>query len=148
MNMNKRLNDFPLTVCYIDINGLKEVNDLFGHSEGDELLITFCSIVTKILRKTDIFCRLGGDEFLILCPGISNRDFRNIWLRIIETSQDFNVKMLKPYNILFSHGVIELNYDDLSMPAEQIIALADKMMYFEKKLLKKQNGTIIRDING
>ena len=148
LNMNKRLNDFPLTVCYIDINGLKEVNDLFGHSEGDELLKNFCSFVNRNLRKTDVFCRLGGDEFLILCPGISNQDFRKIWFRIIETSQDFNIQMLKPYIILFSHGVIELNCDDISMPAEQIIALADEMMYVEKKLLKEKNRTIIRDING
>ena len=145
LNINKRLNDFPLTVCYIDINGLKEVNDMLGHTEGDEMLVAFCSFVIENLRKTDIFCRIGGDEFLILCPGISNTEFRNIWSRIIATADIYNSESIKPYRISFSHGVIELSHDDISMPAEKIIALADEMMYLEKKILKKESSSIIRN---
>ena len=148
LNLNKRLNDFPLTVCYMDINGLKEVNDMFGHPEGDELLQIFCSFVSENLRKTDIFCRIGGDEFLILCPGISNLDFENIWSRITDSTENYNSEKNKPYILLFSHGVIELNHDDLIPLPEKIIALADEIMYLEKKLIKKRCSSVIRDNNG
>ena len=148
LNLNKRLNDFPLTVCYIDINGLKEVNDMFGHSEGDELLLIFCRFISENLRKTDVFCRIGGDEFLILCPGISNNDFENIWSRITDSTENYNSGTSKPYIISFSHGVIELKHDDMIPVPEKIIALADEIMYLEKKLIKKGYYSIIRSKNG
>ena len=147
LSHNKRLNDFPLTVCYIDINGLKEVNDLYGHSEGDELLLVFCRFISENLRKTDIFCRIGGDEFLVLCPGISNNDFRNIWARIRDSADIYNIGNTKPYLIVFSHGVIELNHEEIIPSPEKIIALADGMMYLEKKVLKNKCSTIIRGNN-
>ena len=148
LNLNKRLNDFPLTVCYIDINGLKEVNDMFGHSEGDKLLLIFCRLINENLRKTDIFYRIGGDEFLVLCPGISNSDFKNIWYRITESADVYNAGNKKPYMIIFSHGVIELNHEDIIPVPEKIIALADEIMYIEKKKLKNEYSSIIKDKNG
>ena len=145
INLSKRMSDFPLTVCYIDINGLKEVNDRLGHAAGDTLLVTFCELVSENLRKTDIFCRIGGDEFLILCPGISNEDFSRIWNRIIESAENYNDSMIKPYIILFSHGVIELSQDDISSSSEKIVAMADEMMYLEKKIMKNERTPVIRD---
>lgn len=60
------------SVCFIDIDNLKNVNDIFGHREGDRLISTVVVIIKKALRVTDVMCRLGGDEFLIVFP---NMDF-------------------------------------------------------------------------
>ncbi|WP_406541485.1 GGDEF domain-containing protein [Clostridium ljungdahlii] len=65
LNAIKRNKSF-FSICYIDVNGLKYVNDNFGHFEGDELLVMVCRFIKKVIRSNDILCRLGGDEFLII----------------------------------------------------------------------------------
>ncbi|GAH95071.1 unnamed protein product, partial [marine sediment metagenome] len=59
---------YPLSIVSIDINGLKVVNDTFGHNQGDRLLQHLASLLTSISRKGDILSRVGGDEFAILLP--------------------------------------------------------------------------------
>lgn len=61
-------------LLFIDLDGFKQVNDDFGHLIGDKLLIRVSEILTSIVREGDAVCRLGGDEFLILLDGLSNKD--------------------------------------------------------------------------
>jgi diguanylate cyclase (GGDEF)-like protein len=61
-------NGLPFTIAYIDLDKFKQVNDQFGHAEGDRLLQTVASHIDSCLRKTDTLARLGGDEFGILLP--------------------------------------------------------------------------------
>lgn len=58
----------PMSIAYIDLDDFKTVNDAFGHSKGDELLIEVGSAITKNIRETDLAARIGGDEFSILLP--------------------------------------------------------------------------------
>lgn len=68
MILLSRRNGLPFTIAYIDLDQFKEVNDRFGHSEGDRLLRAVAHHIGSCLRKTDILARLGGDEFGILLP--------------------------------------------------------------------------------
>ena len=52
-----------LTICYVDINNLKEVNDVFGHKEGDWMMKNVIDLIKSSVRDSDILCRLSGDEF-------------------------------------------------------------------------------------
>ena len=52
----------------IDLNGLKRVNDEYGHKHGDKMIIKAGELLLKICRKSDIVCRFGGDEYVVLCP--------------------------------------------------------------------------------
>lgn len=58
----------PLAVIMLDIDHFKAINDRFGHAAGDCVLQVLCQRITQRLRRTDVFCRLGGEEFILLCP--------------------------------------------------------------------------------
>ncbi|WP_460418549.1 sensor domain-containing diguanylate cyclase [Pseudomonas sp. microsymbiont 2] len=62
-----------LAVIMLDIDHFKQINDQFGHAVGDRVLRSLCQRIGQRLRRTDVFCRLGGEEFMVLCPG-SNAD--------------------------------------------------------------------------
>ncbi len=62
-----------LAVIMLDIDHFKRINDQFGHAVGDHVLKGICEKISHRLRRTDVFCRLGGEEFMVLCPG-SNAD--------------------------------------------------------------------------
>ncbi|KJK19345.1 diguanylate cyclase [Pseudomonas sp. NPDC087612] len=58
-----------LAVIMLDIDHFKRINDLYGHAVGDHVLRSLCQRINHRLRRTDVFCRLGGEEFMVLCPG-------------------------------------------------------------------------------
>lgn len=57
-----------LSILYIDFDGFKEVNDTYGHDIGDRLLVKICKRIEKIIRESDVFARIGGDEFVLMLP--------------------------------------------------------------------------------
>lgn len=57
-----------LALVMLDIDHFKQVNDRFGHGAGDQVLIQFCQRLSQRLRRIDVLCRLGGEEFIVLCP--------------------------------------------------------------------------------
>ncbi|MFJ4433860.1 diguanylate cyclase [Pseudomonas sp. NPDC089395] len=61
--------DQDLAVIMLDIDHFKRINDQFGHAVGDHVLRSLCQRIGQRLRRTDVFCRLGGEEFMVLCPG-------------------------------------------------------------------------------
>lgn len=58
-----------LAVIMLDIDHFKQINDQYGHAVGDHVLRSLCQRIGNRLRRTDVFCRLGGEEFMVLCPG-------------------------------------------------------------------------------
>jgi diguanylate cyclase (GGDEF)-like protein len=60
-----------LSVIMLDIDHFKQINDQYGHAEGDRVLQALCQRIAQRLRRGDVFCRLGGEEFMVLCPGSS-----------------------------------------------------------------------------
>ena len=75
----------PLAVIMADLNGLKLVNDTYGHDSGDELLKTAATIIRKSCREEDVIARWGGDEFVVLLPQTAAEEARLICTRITES---------------------------------------------------------------
>lgn len=127
---------FMVSLCFIDINGLKEVNDTLGHMYGDELISTVADVIKEIIREQDFVMRLGGDEFLIVFNGIGVDIAESVWERIVKAYENINETEDRPYIISVSHGIID--YDNMqSYNIDDLISKADEKMYEEKQIIKK-----------
>ena len=131
-----------MSVCFIDINGLKEINDTLGHESGDELIITIAKTIRAVIRTEDFLIRLGGDEFLIVLQGVDEMTAEEIWNRIVAIFETINSTENRRYRISVSHG-IEMLHCDINEVLDQVLHSADAKMYDEKRRIKS-NLQIIR----
>jgi diguanylate cyclase (GGDEF)-like protein len=130
----------PFVLCFVDIDWLKYVNDVFGHMEGDRYIL----LVAKLLQsfsEDSCVCRLGGDEFMILVTGIS-RDAVKIRLetlrdQLVSEEIECLAKDGKSYRGGISYGVVEIAADN-ALSAGDILSLADEEMYAYKKAHKAE----------
>jgi diguanylate cyclase (GGDEF)-like protein/PAS domain S-box-containing protein len=128
----KRMNNhryYPLNVVMIDVNGLKAVNDVFGHQKGDQLLKNLAQLLKMTSRKGDVIARLGGDEFAIILPNTATSDTEIFCQRLTANCQNnnFTPAYLNP-NISMGYATQE---DSLSS-SEELIREADEKMYQNK----------------
>ena len=122
---------YPLSVIMIDINGLKVVNDTFGHDQGDKLLQHLASLLNSISRKGDVVARLGGDEFVILLPSTTAEQVHDFHERIKKTCEEDNIKpiYLRP-SIALGCVTQKGEYQN----AETLLKEVDKRMYQDKNI--------------
>ena len=120
---------YPLSIMMVDINGLKVINDTFGHHEGDKLLQHLASLLNSISRKGDVIARLGGDEFVILLPSTTAEQVHDFHKRIKKTCEEDNIKpvYLRP-SIALGHVTQKGEYQD----TETLLKEVDKRMYQDK----------------
>ena len=122
----------PLLLAFLDIDNFKDINDTFGHEEGNEVLIEVVKLFKSTLREVDIICRMGGDEFLLIFPESSLKEAPLIKERLDKDLIKLNHTLKKPYKIGFSLGLSCYDPDNpLSM--DELIRIADKKMYEDKK---------------
>lgn len=127
-----KINNKSLIVCFIDIDDFKNINDNFGHEEGDKVLKDIGKILKSYVRKTDIVMRLGGDEFIIVFCDSEIDDASKQWERISKQIDKFNKEKHYKYNISLSYGFCEYNSAN-SLSIKELIYKADKLMYKNKK---------------
>lgn len=125
-----------LSFCFIDINGLKEVNDRLGHKYGDELIVSVVECIKKEIRDEDFIIRMGGDEFLIVFNGIDEEISEKVWERILKRYQYINEQEGRLYLISVSHGIVTCDKFE-KVDIEFLIKNADDKMYAEKKYIKE-----------
>ncbi|WP_425802767.1 MASE3 domain-containing protein [Desulfitobacterium sp. Sab5] len=121
----------PLTVCFIDIDQLKAVNDRYGHHEGDFLIKKIPEVLQGNIRESDRVCRIGGDEFLVVLT-CNLENARNIIQRAKNTLTAFNSEHIKSFNCDFSYGFSEYRKNE-GLCADQLIEEADNNMYQYKQ---------------
>ncbi len=127
----------PCTICFIDINDLKRVNDQWGHHQGDRLIETVCQLIKEALRPADILARLGGDEFLIIFPSCTIPLAALIWESIATQTVEYN-KTESYFQVSLSHGFAQYNPGS-TVSSNELIKEADFCMYQDKM---KQKGII------
>jgi diguanylate cyclase (GGDEF)-like protein len=115
----------PITLAYVDLDNFKEINDLFGHLRGDELLKCIADSFSGCIRKTDVVARIGGDEFVVLLPG-TNEDAAHVVVNKIREKLLNDMKN-NHWPTTFSIGVVTCLEPPRSN--DDLITLADNMMY-------------------
>ncbi|WP_059172133.1 GGDEF domain-containing protein [Bacillus sp. FJAT-27445] len=119
------------TLCFVDINDLKSVNDKYGHNVGDEMIKMICTVISSQISSDDIFFRLGGDEFVIIFSEKTPDEAQKTWDMITVEFEILNATMQKDFKLSASYGLYHFTPGS-RMTAEEIIELADKEMYKEK----------------
>jgi len=126
----------PLLLAYSDLDNLKDINDEFGHEEGDKAIVQVAKLFKSILREVDIITRMGGDEFLVVFLDSSLNEIPIIKKRLSKELTRLNQISRKPYKIGFSTGFS--NYDPTNPQSmDELIRIADQNMYKEKKRKNK-----------
>lgn len=121
-----------LALLMIDLDQFKQVNDRYGHTAGDEVLIAVAATLRESLRDEDFLCRWGGDEFLALLPRAHGEQARQVAERILQSFSTLNFALGEdPIDIAVSIGIVanENGAKDLSA----LIAQADTALYQAKK---------------
>jgi diguanylate cyclase (GGDEF)-like protein len=131
-------NNESLILFYGDLDGLKKINDNFGHKSGDEALKAAAKLLQKSFRNSDILSRLGGDEFTALATNISSSDTLKIILDRIDYSfNEFNKSNSLPFDISISIGYSIYN-NSSKLPFDELLQEADSRLYEEKKRKKQK----------
>jgi len=121
-----------LAVCFLDLDGFKEVNDTLGHQSGDKLLIAAARRMKKVIRESDIVIRLAGDEFVLLLGGIHQEDD-------LETSVGRILKalaasfMIDGQNVTISASIGVSLYPTDGTATNDLVTHADTAMYQAKR---------------
>jgi len=141
----RRDNKVPIVV-YADLDGLKEINDSFGHPEGDRALASAAEILKETFRSSDILARLGGDEFVVLAAIAQDESAELLTLRLQEQFGASNALNDRPYDLSVSVGIAHFEDED-RYSIEDLMAQADRAMYEDKRRKpsrQNQPGQIIR----
>jgi two-component system cell cycle response regulator len=124
----------PLSLMMIDIDRFKAINDGYGHEAGDQILKSFAARVKKLIRETDIFCRLSGDEFIVVMPDTHVTAAAQIAERVragIEMDGFAIAVEKRPIPVTVSVGLAQ----SAGNPHPELLRRADKALY-----RSKQNG--------
>ena len=121
----------PMALFFMDLNGLKQINDTLGHMAGDQALRDTAAVLRHTFRGSDIVARLGGDEFVALAHLQNERDVETLCTRLREHFREFNASQQRPYVVDLSIGATLID-DSADENLEEFIARADEAMYQEK----------------
>jgi diguanylate cyclase (GGDEF)-like protein len=123
----------PLTILLLDIDGLKAINDEFGHAAGDELIRRFAERLNKAIRGSDMAVRLGGDEFLVLLPECKLNGVGYVLNRLSGLTIDYDQKAIA---VGFSAGWTDYKSSE---SAGELLKRADQALYTNKRAVRKRS---------
>lgn len=126
-------------LAYLDVDGLKRVNDEHGHDAGDSLIADIAGVLRSTVRESDIVARMGGDEFCVLVTE-SRGDPAVLKGRLVEAFRRFNETHDRPYRLSASIGLLQAPAAEVTT-MDQFLSRADELMYVEKKAGLKSRVT-------
>ncbi|MDH3745589.1 MAG: GGDEF domain-containing protein [Acidobacteriota bacterium] len=121
--------DHRVTLMIIDLDGLKEINDRYGHPDGDRAIATVGEVVGEIVRTSDIPCRVGGDEFAVILPGTSRDVAGRVHGRVVDRLRERSEELDETPRWWPSVSGGWAAYPAEASSPEELYRLADERMY-------------------
>lgn len=137
VNLKNQNRGGKCVAIFTDLDHLKEINDRFGHAEGDFAIRTIADIIRKAVGENQIIGRIGGDEFVTLVTLDDERGGEEIAVKIRELASEFNEKSDKPFYVECSIGYQEFICEE-DLEISYVLDLADKLLY-ESKLKRRSS---------
>jgi diguanylate cyclase (GGDEF)-like protein/PAS domain S-box-containing protein len=122
----------PFVLVFIDLDGLKHINDTLGHEEGNNAIKDAAMVLQDTFRHSDVLCRLGGDEFAVLMVDADSSTANTVRQRLVDKIERVNATEGRPYQLSLSLGMIACEWSETSS-LEALLAKADALMYEDKK---------------
>lgn len=128
-----RRSGYSLALAFVDLDGMKRINDELGHEFGDQALVATAEILRSTFRGSDIIARLGGDEFIVLAIAASQSFESRISKRLLQARSDHNGTpgtVPVSFSVGFAHYIPAVSKETT---IEQLMTAADQAMYVEKQ---------------
>jgi len=130
-----RRHNRPVSLAIMDLDYFKQVNDTYGHGEGDRVLQRVAHILKKTIRSTDLLARMGGDEFILVLPDTSLKSARYLAQRLCGAINKLDIKVPGDKRLGVSIGLIQYQHD---MSKENLLIRADEILYQAKSAGRSQ----------
>ncbi|MBQ5312374.1 MAG: GGDEF domain-containing protein, partial [Oscillospiraceae bacterium] len=139
---------YYLTVLSIDMDGLKTINDTYGHAEGDIAIQAIADAMHSVWGENEICARFGGDEFITasVCRSSPMRHAAALEQKITEYLDTFNSTSGKPYKVQASFGAAYSRISS-SIQVDELIKQADDLMYCEKSTHEGSRYRLVTESN-
>ncbi|MEQ8484856.1 MAG: sensor domain-containing diguanylate cyclase [Pseudomonadales bacterium] len=129
----------PAALLFFDLDGFKEVNDTFGHAEGDRALTTFATLLQQTFRESDVIGRLGGDEFAVLLTNAADTESDAAITRLQQSVDAHDREAQRGYELAFSVGRVPLD-PARHRTLDDLMSDADQRMYAHKNARRAASG--------
>ena len=129
--IESRRSKHPFAIFYIDVNGMKTINDNQGHSAGDQALVHIAQVLLQTFREVDVVARLGGDEFAVAVGNCSVENAEQLRSRLLSRLEGYRERERMPYQLSISVGYVVSDAED-QRSLEELLKVADAHMYQAK----------------
>jgi len=127
-----RREDSKFSVAFIDLDGLKRINDTLGHETGDRALIEAAGVLKESFRQSDVLGRLGGDEFAVFISHTDESEASGIRQRVQQHLDTCNAQAGRQYSLCLSIGIVS-GSSTKNQTIEALLKQADALMYEQKR---------------
>ena len=144
MDLGQKTLDMSMDVCghglifFADLDGLKKINDSYGHDMGDEAIKAAAEVLTQALRANDTIGRLSGDEFAAIAVGMQTSQEQKFRTKIKNFCDAITKDRNFPFKLSMSIGTVEFNHENDTNSLSELLSLADDKLYIEKRKKHRQ----------
>lgn len=131
INLCMRL-ELPAALLFFDLDHFKQINDQFGHAEGDRALVSFARLLLDAFHESDVVGRLGGDEFVVMVTSVEAGMIGESVTRLQKAVDAYNQATHRGYALAFSVGTVELD-PSTHTTIQDLLKVADAQMYEHKR---------------